>query len=281
MEELIVDLKNNLSSYSFKSINEMVGVLTVHRDNEEDIRTVANLLKGDKRKNVSSLGTRIENKVNKYVAEVARVTAMYNFDKGFGSFNVVAGVDEVGRGPLAGPIVSCAVILDLDNMDDIILEINDSKLLSEEKREELSEIIKEKAISYCIAELSNEDIDTKGIAYCNNQIFINACNGLSKKPELVLSDGYSVKNFQEITTTGVNKAVVKGDTKSASIACASILAKVYRDNLMKKYGEKYPQYDFGKNAGYGTKTHVEALKNNGMTDIHRKSFLSNILDLSE
>lgn len=278
MEELIVDLKNNISSYSFKSINDMVGTLIVHKDNAEEVRTISSLLKADKRKNVSSLGTRIENKVNKYIAEVARVTAMYNFDKGFGPFDIVAGVDEVGRGPLAGPIVSCAVILDLDNMDDIILEINDSKLLSEEKREELSERIKAKAVSYCISELSNEDIDTRGIAYCNNQIFINACNGLSKKPDLVLSDGYSIKNFHEITESGVNKAVVKGDTKSASIACASILAKVYRDNLMKEYGEVYPQYDFGKNVGYGTKTHVEAIKSNGMTPIHRKSFLSNILE---
>lgn len=185
---------------------------------------------------------------------------------------IICGIDEVGRGPLAGPIVSAAVILDSSDLDDIILYINDSKKLSEHKREELSEIIKEKALSYSISMCDSKEIDEKGIGYCNNDVFIKACEGLSIKPDLVLSDGYLIKNFN-----GENKHVIKGDTKSACIACASIIAKVYRDNIMKEYHKKYPQYDFEKNVGYGTKTHVDALKEVGPTEIHRMSFLKNIL----
>lgn len=274
MENLIRDIKENLSSYSFKDITALLRDLKVNNTNIYYIDKLSLLLNKDKRKNVSSLGDKLEKKVQKYISEVDRVKAMYNFDRSFGDYNIVAGVDEVGRGPLAGPIVACAVVLDLYDLENIILEINDSKVLSEKKREELSSIIKTKALSYSISELSNKDIDSKGIAYCNNQVFIDACNGLKVNPELVLSDGYLIKNFNID-----NKFVVKGDKKSASIACASIVAKVYRDNLMKKYNIEYPNYDFDKNVGYGTKTHIDALKSKGITSIHRKTFLSNILDL--
>ena len=140
------------------------------------------------------------------------------------------------------------------------------------KREELAKIIKEKAIAYYIAVSSNEEIDEKGIAYANNKVFLEACTSLKCKPDLVLSDGYLVKNLNID-----NKYVIKGDTKSASIAAASIVAKVYRDNLMKEYGEKYPGYYFEENAGYGTSKHIEKIKEIGPCDIHRKSFLKNIL----
>ena len=128
--------------------------------------------------------------------EISRVKEMYAFDKSFGNYQYIAGVDEVGRGPLAGPIVSCAVILDLNVIDDeLILWLNDSKKISEKKREELAQIIKEKALAYHIAQASNEEIDSKGIAYCNNNVFLEACYGLKIKPDLVLSDGYLVKNI--------------------------------------------------------------------------------------
>ena len=116
------------------------------------------------------------------------------------------------------------------------------------------------------------EIDDKGIGVCNNEIFLEACNSLKIKPELVLSDGYAVKGL-EID----NKAVIKGDTKSASIAAASIVAKVYRDNLMKEYAEKYPYYGFDGNVGYGSSKHIEAIKEHGPCEIHRRSFLNNIL----
>ncbi|SLK17309.1 Putative Ribonuclease HII [Clostridium chauvoei JF4335] len=198
---------------------------------------------------------------------------MYSFDRSFGEYKYVAGVDEVGRGPLAGPIVAAAVILDLNALDeDIILELNDSKKISKKKREELSEVIKKKALAYSIKEASNKEIDDKGIAYCNNKVFLDACTSMYIKPDLVLSDGYLVKNIQID-----NKSVIKGDTKSACIAAASIIAKVYRDNLMKEYSFKYPNYGFEENSGYGTEKHVEYLKKVGSCDIHRLSFLKNIL----
>ncbi|MPQ42395.1 ribonuclease HII [Clostridium tarantellae] len=272
MKELVKDLKENISSYSFKKVNELIGKIEVNKDNKDDLLEISLLLNKDKRKNIISLGDKIQRHIERFTKEYLRVKAMYEFDKSFGEFNFIAGVDEVGRGPLAGPIVSCAVILNLDDLEDLILEINDSKVISEAKREYLSEIIKKKAISYSIACSSNDEIDIKGIAYCNNKVFIDACNGLSVKPDLVLSDGYLIKNFNI-----QNKSVIKGDKHSATIACASIVAKVYRDNLMKEYHKKYPQYQFDKNMGYGTKNHVEALKVNGMTSIHRKTFLNNIL----
>lgn len=272
MKDLIKDIKENLSSYSFKVIGDLVKDLEVRRDNKDEVKIIAELLKVDKRKNVSSLGSRIEKNINNFIKEEERVKNMYLFDKSFGDYKYIAGVDEVGRGPLAGPIVAAAVMLDYDTLDEIILYINDSKKLSEHKREELSKIIKEKALSYSIAMCDNQEIDEKGIGYCNNEVFIEACKGLEIKPDLVLSDGYLIKNFQ-----GENKHVIKGDTKSACIACASIIAKVYRDNIMKEYHNKYPQYNFKKNVGYGTKAHIDSLKENGPTEIHRMSFLKSIL----
>ena len=239
----------------------------------EELTKIIDWLKGDKRKNVLSLKNKVEKERDTYLNEVQRVKAMYEFDKTFGEYRYIAGVDEVGRGPLAGPIVACSVILDLNVLDeDLILYINDSKKIKESKREELAEIIKEKALSYHISVSSNEEIDEKGIAYSNNKVFLESCNSLSTKPDLVLSDGYLVKNIDI-----ENKAVIKGDIKSASIAAASIVAKVYRDNLMKEYAKKYPYYDFENNVGYGTSKHIEGLKTYGKCDIHRSSFLTKLL----
>ena len=272
MEENLNILFNKREELNFKEINEILSTINIDKSKEDLIRNISKELSKDKRKNVISLGLKLENKLNKYLKEVERVQNMYLFDKSFGNYDYIAGVDEVGRGPLAGPIVSAAVVLNLKDLDEIILEINDSKKLNEKKRNYLSDLIKEKAISYNIALLDNKEIDEKGIAYCNNKIFIDACDGLSVKPDLVLSDGYLIKNFNIL-----NKSVIKGDSKSASIACASIIAKVYRDNIMKEYDAKYPQYDFAQNVGYGTQKHIEAIKKFGPIKIHRVSFLQNIL----
>jgi ribonuclease HII len=232
-----------------------------------------NLLKNDTRKGTIKKVERLIKFINKFNNEVCRVRKLYDFDLYSASGAFLGGVDEVGRGPLAGPIVAATVVLDLNVLDkDLILEINDSKKLSQTKRELLSNIIKEKAISYCISEVSNTQIDEKGIAYCNNKIFVDSFKGLNIQPKIILSDGYKIKGLDILNT-----AVIKGDTKSASIACASIIAKVYRDNLMMKYNEIYPQYHFDKNVGYGTTEHVEAIKKYGITPIHRKSFLKNII----
>lgn len=264
----------DITSLKYKEIKDLVDKIDFSKEihNEKVINLAEELLK-DSRKNVNSLGNKIINSREKILKEIKRVKKMYEFDKAFKGYNLVAGVDEVGRGPLAGPIVACAVILDENVLEDeMILGLNDSKKVPAKKREELAKIIKEKAIAYYIAVSSNEEIDEKGIAYANNKVFLEACTSLKCKPDLVLSDGYLVKNLNID-----NKYVIKGDTKSASIAAASIVAKVYRDNLMKEYGEKYPRYYFEENAGYGTSKHIEKIKEIGPCDIHRKSFLKNIL----
>lgn len=265
---------SDISKLSYKVIKEQVDKLNIKElIKKEEINKIIEGLSSDTRKNVQSLGAKIKKEKKKYQDEVIRVKNMYSFDRSFGEYKYIAGVDEVGRGPLAGPIVAAAVILDLNALDeDIILELNDSKKISKKKREELSEVIKKKALAYSIKEASNKEIDDKGIAYCNNKVFLDACTSMYIKPDLVLSDGYLVKNIQID-----NKSVIKGDTKSACIAAASIIAKVYRDNLMKEYSFKYPNYGFEENSGYGTEKHVEYLKKVGSCDIHRLSFLKNIL----
>lgn len=267
-------LELDISSLSYKDIKLYIDKINIFEEkNNEDIYKLINKLNEDKRKNVKSLAEKIKKELNKIEEEIKRIKKMYNFDKGFGSYKYVAGVDEVGRGPLAGPIVACAVILDLNALDDdLILYLNDSKKLSEKKREELELIIKEKALAYHISEKTNDDIDNLGIAYCNNQIFIEACTSMNIKPDLILSDGYLIKGINI-----ENKSVIKGDAKSASIAAASILAKVYRDKLMKEYSNEYPYYSFEENVGYGTTKHIRGLKEKGPCKIHRMSFLKNIL----
>lgn len=267
-------INEDIKSLSFAEIKKEINKISISDLYETgEFSKVIDWLKEDKRKNVLSLKNKIQKEIDTYLNEVQRVKVLYDFDKSFGNYKYIAGVDEVGRGPLAGPIVACSVILDLNVLDkDLILYINDSKKLKESKREELAEIIKEKAFSYHIAISSNEEIDENGIAFSNNKVFLESCNSLDIKPDLVLSDGYLIKNINI-----ENKSVVKGDTKSASIAAASIVAKVYRDNLMKDYAKKYPNYDFENNVGYGTSKHIEALKIYGKCSIHRNSFLTKLL----
>ncbi|EKY26596.1 ribonuclease HII [Clostridium celatum] len=267
-------LNKDISKLNYKELKEMVSVIDIKQLlHSEELERVITKLAKDSRKNVNALGVKLQKDIKKLQDEINRVRGMYDFDKSFGDYKVVAGVDEVGRGPLAGPIVSCAVVLDLNVIDDeLILYINDSKKLNEKKREELAEIIKEKALAYFISSRSAKEIDEKGIGVCNNEVFLEACMNLKIKPDLVLSDGYTVKGIQID-----NKSVIKGDTKSACIAAASIVAKVYRDNLMKEYSLKYSGFAFEENAGYGTSKHIEGLKKFGPTEIHRLSFLTNIL----
>ncbi|MBU5317134.1 ribonuclease HII [Clostridium bornimense] len=250
--------------------------LSAIKDNFKDAKIedisdeIIETLLSDERKNVKAFGKTLKNKKDKHNEALKKMHLMYSFDLSYGKDLVICGVDEVGRGPLAGPIVGAAVIVDYSNRN--LLGVRDSKKLTEEKREELSEIIKKEAIAYCIYEISEKDIDSKGIGYCNNEVLFRAYKGLNRKVDLVLSDGYPVKHVDTD-----NRFVIKGDDKSMAIACASILAKVYRDNLMKKYSEKYPYYGFEHNAGYGTKDHIEGIKEYGPCDIHRRSFIKNFI----
>ena len=238
---------------------------------EADYELIYQVLSKDHRKNVRALGETVKKHVEHHKNEYDRVKRLYDFDRSYG-YNLVAGVDEVGRGPLAGPIVAAAVILD-NNSKDLILRINDSKKLTKEVREELSDIIKREAVSYSISLKTNKEIDKEGIGFCNNEIFKMAVDGLKVTPDIVLSDGYTIREFHLR-----NEAVIKGDTKSAAIACASIIAKVYRDNIMEEYSKKYTEYNLDKNVGYGTKEHINAIIDHGSCPIHRESFLKNILN---
>lgn len=178
---------------------------------------------------------------------------------------LIAGMDEVGRGPLAGPVCVACVIMPLD---DIIEGVDDSKKLSEKKRNLLFEQIKEKAIAYSIEMVDEQAIDKINILEATKLCMKNAVEKLSIKPDVVLVDAISKLD------TDVNlRGIIKGDALSYSIGCASILAKVTRDNLMVKLAEEYPEYGFEKHKGYGTKVHIEALKEYGPCIYHRLSFL--------
>lgn len=180
----------------------------------------------------------------------------------------VAGVDEVGRGPLAGPVVCCAVIMPLKD-NDIIEGVDDSKKLSESKREKLAALIREKAIAVSVAKVSPEEIDEINILNAVKKCMTAAVNGLTVKPDITIVDGCDLK-------LGFNaEYVVKGDLKSYTVGCASIVAKVYRDEMMKKLAEKFPAYGFEKHKGYGTAAHIKAIKENGPCSLHRKTFIKN------
>ena len=184
-------------------------------------------------------------------------------DKGY---MVIAGVDEVGRGPLAGPVVCCACIMPLD---DLIEGVTDSKKLTEKKRDALEKIIKEKAISYSIKEISPEEIDEINILNAVKKCMTEAVLGLEVKPDITIVDGVD-------THLPINaEYVIKGDLNSYTVGCASILAKVYRDKLMEKLAPLYPEYGFEKHKGYGTKIHIEKIKEIGPCKLHRKTFIKN------
>ena len=188
------------------------------------------------------------------------------YDKGF---KYVCGVDEAGRGPLAGPVCAAAVILPKG----LIIEgVNDSKKLTEKKREALFDVICESALAYSIAFSDMDEIEEVNILRATMNAMKRAVEGLSVKADFAYIDG---NTMPPIKIDG--ECIVKGDAKSMSVACASILAKVSRDRLMLKYAEEYPQYGFEKHKGYGTKLHTEALKEFGPCPVHRPSFLKKIL----
>ncbi len=194
---------------------------------------------------------------------------LYETEKKNEGYKYVAGVDEAGRGPLAGPVFAACVILP----DDCIIDgINDSKKLSEKKREQLFEEITKKAVCYSIASINEKIIDEINILNATHMAMNKAVDEMKIKPDYVLIDGNSIKNM-----TIPHETIVKGDAKSISIAAASILAKVSRDRFICEIADKYPEYEFKKHKGYGTKVHTDALKKYGPCEIHRKLFLKKIL----
>lgn len=201
--------------------------------------------------------------------ELARLEAMKEFEREYDGCSLICGVDEAGRGPLAGPVAAGAVILPKDCT---ILYLNDSKKLSEKRREELFLEIREKAVSYSVGIVGPERIDEINILQATYEAMRQAVSGLGVVPDLLLNDAVTIP---ELAIPQV--PIIKGDAKSVSIAAASILAKVTRDHRMEEYDRQFPQYGFAKHKGYGTAAHVAALREFGPCPIHRRSFLKNIL----
>lgn len=185
-------------------------------------------------------------------------------------YPIICGVDEAGRGPLAGDVYAAAVIL---NNETLINYLNDSKKISEKRRELLYDEIIEKADAYCIATASVEEIDSINILQATMLAMKRAVEGLKITPDIALIDGNKTPELNI-----ESRYVIKGDATSASISAASVLAKVARDRYMKKLAEKYPQYEFDKHKGYGTKLHYEKLAEFGISAVHRKTFLKKLYD---
>lgn len=193
---------------------------------------------------------------------------MLDYEKNFGEYKLIAGIDEAGRGPLAGPVVCACVVMPLDGRID---DINDSKKLTEKKREFLFDQIIETAIAYSIVEVDEKTIDEINILNATKLGMKRALENLSVEPDIVLTDAV------KIDTKIKQENVIKGDALSYNIASASILAKVHRDRLMKALDGEYPEYQFAKHKGYGTKAHIEALKKYGKCKIHRETFIKNFV----
>ena len=199
--------------------------------------------------------------------EIARTKAMSTFEEEDKDYPYICGIDEVGRGPLAGPVVAGAVILP---KDDMILYLNDSKKLSEKKREMLYDEIMNRAVATGIGMASPARIDEINILQATYEAMRMAIDNLKVRPDILLNDAVTIPQVDILQVP-----IIKGDAKSISIAAASIIAKVTRDRLMVEYDKVLPGYDFASNKGYGTKAHIAGLKELGPTPIHRRSFIHN------
>ena len=205
-----------------------------------------------------------------YQKEILRTRQMKRYETENAAYTYICGIDEVGRGPLAGPVVAGAVILPKDCS---ILYINDSKQLSEKKREELYDQIMEQAIAVGIGYNSPERIDEINILQATYEAMREAVRKLDPQPDLLLNDAVTIP---EVEIKQI--PIIKGDAKSISIAAASIVAKVTRDRLMVQYDEVFPEYGFASNKGYGSSRHIEAIRKYGPTPIHRRSFIKNFME---
>ena len=223
----------------------------------------------DERSGVIKLVDIARKRSDKYEKELQRTEALKKYEKEYDKYSYICGIDEVGRGPLAGPVVAGAVILPKD-CD--ILYINDSKKLSAAKREELYDIIMEKAVAVGIGMVGPDRIDEINILQATYEAMRQAIGKLDPQPTLLLNDAVTIP---QVTIPQV--PIIKGDAKSISIGAASIVAKVTRDRLMETYADIYPEYGFSGNKGYGSAEHIAALKQYGPTPIHRRSFIGHFV----
>ena len=201
--------------------------------------------------------------------ELERLAAMCVYEKEYAAWGAICGIDEAGRGPLAGPVVAGAVILPKDEK---ILYVNDSKKLSEKKREMLYDEIMDRALAVGVGIVGPERIDEINILQATYEAMRMAVAQLKVQPDILLNDAVTIPDLKVHQVP-----IVKGDAKSVSIAAASIIAKVTRDRLMREYGQVFPEYEFASNKGYGTKSHIEALKTYGPTPIHRRTFIQHFV----
>ncbi len=223
----------------------------------------------DERSGVAACIKKAGKKFEALQKEIQRTEKLKEFERKYESLGYVCGIDEVGRGPLAGPVVTGAVILPRDCK---ILYLNDSKQLSEKKREELYDVIMREAVATAIGFNGPERIDEINILQATYEAMRDAVSKLDPQPDVLLNDAVTIPG---ITIKQV--PIIKGDAKSISIAAASIIAKVTRDRLMVEYDKIYPEYGFAKNKGYGSAEHIEALKKYGKTPIHRNSFITHFI----
>ncbi|MCM1050028.1 MAG: ribonuclease HII [Clostridiales bacterium] len=253
MAETIQEIKKNLQAADYMKLPELLSVY-----------------EKDERSGVVQAVNTAKKRLEAYKRELERTEKLKFFEKKYEAYSYICGIDEVGRGPLAGPVVAGAVILP-KNCD--ILYINDSKKLSEKKREELYDVIMEKAVAVGIGYNTPARIDEINILKATYEAMREAISKLKVKPDLLLNDAVTIPQV-DIKQVGI----IKGDAKSISIGAASIVAKVTRDRLMVQYDSAFPEYSFASNKGYGSKEHIEALKKYGPCPIHRKSFITHFVE---
>ena len=252
MEQKINDIKKLFQAADEKMLPELIQCYTA-----------------DERAGVQSVIASANKRLEAFEKEKKRSFELLKYEREYSAYSYICGIDEVGRGPLAGPVVAGAVILPKD-CD--ILYINDSKQLSEKKREELYEVIMDKAVATGLGYATPERIDEINILQATYEAMREAINALGVHPDLLLNDAVTIPGLSMKQVP-----IIKGDAKSMSIGAASIIAKVTRDRLMVQYDEVFPEYDFAGNKGYGSAQHIEAIKKYGPTPIHRRSFIKNFV----
>ncbi|HKL10589.1 MAG TPA: ribonuclease HII [Clostridia bacterium] len=253
---------------SVKEISNHIAKLDLENENHE---IFCDELKMDKRKSVNKIGETLSKRIDDWQNEKSRLESMFYYENELFSKGkkIIAGIDEVGRGPLSGPVVSAAVVLP-ENC--IIRGLNDSKKLSEKNRNRIYNEIMYNALDVSIGMSNHEEIDSINILNATKLSMKRAVSSLKIKVDHLLVDALRLEDVQIEQT-----AIIKGDEKSASVAAASIIAKVARDHIMTEMGRHYKEYGFERNKGYGTAEHISALKKSGPVEIHRKSFIKGII----
>lgn len=253
-----------LHNQTIKAIRDQIGILELRNYPE-----VISLLKADPRAAAQKMGLSLEKKADAFLKEKERIQKMKAIEKGHyqSGIQYIGGIDEVGRGPLAGPVVTCVVVLKYDSE---ILYVNDSKKLSKKMRETLCQQLLEEVLDYEIGIVDSQTIDAINILNATKKAMAESVAKLTVQPDLLLLDAINIDS--DIS----QKSIIHGDATCYCIGAASIIAKVFRDNMMQIYHEEYPEYGFDHNMGYGTAEHIEAIRQHGLTPIHRRSFVKNM-----